>query len=828
MIASPITRLRRLLRVGFAYLAGWRGFLLVLAVLLSAAIVGLSSGSVTDGVLTLVATSIPLAAVAVLLANLEGRSANRSSVIATAGPGHRAILSAGTPRTGLDGDPIAAPIPGVTGDPLVAVVITTWNESRFVRAAIESVRSQTLERFECIIVDDASTDDTVDKVLSLVGGDARFRLVTMDANQGLSSARNAGLAEVQAPYVTFLDGDDFLYPTSIQKRLERITAHASEPWIAGAYCQWTNVSESATIGTTPKSTIRRPQVSWLTSLSDAPFIASAPLIRSEIVRSVGGFPAVDTAEDALLWNRILREGYTFTPVHEIGVAYRMKRASMFRRTAVEHAGLIANEFATNGEATDLLTSWGPFPYRNSCTSYMWELTRVRRSIGALASAVEAGDDGAAATIAEQVSAMLEAYQIWSLPIDEVIKNQATRVCRYVDNPELAARRDRVAEIVSGLLEDRVQDLLSDVRDRQRELPKSFKPEVIGGSRRVEPRSRVEIPPTLLEVTESAVDGRVILMPSAAYHVEETGPISEQLAQLGIESVVMVDDRRWPSVERAQAAYDSPVLATVAAGPWLGRAAAVVVMNDWGEAYREYVDAANALGVPTFAKVEGVQDFADDDVHWDRRAYQRARWILAQGPNDVASLPEQDTIIVSNNRLERIWLGPERIPGSPVAVINLNFTYGVLTDARDMWLSSVVEACLRADLPYVISLHPAERGQYAGTHPVATVPIRHLLTEGSVLVSRFSTVPFEAMARGVPFVYHNPHGEKVPTFLSPQGAFDITTSTSALTEALRASQEWQVGYRERARVFFLNQVAVDVDVPAPRRAAEAIVTRLSRS
>jgi hypothetical protein len=43
-----------------------------------------------------------------------------------------------------------------------------------------------------------------------------------------------------------------------------------------------------------------------------------------------------------------------------------------------------------------------------------------------------------------------------------------------------------------------------------------------------------------------------------------------------------------------------------------------------------------------------------------------------------------------------------------------------------------------------------------------------LTEASVLVSRFSTVPFEAMARGVPFVYHNPHGETVPTFMNPDG------------------------------------------------------------
>jgi len=251
------------------------------------------------------------------------------------------------------------------------------------------------------------------------------------------------------------------------------------------------------------------------------------------------------------------------------------------------------------------------------------------------------------------------------------------------------------------------------------------------------------------------------------------------------------------------------------------------MNDWGEEYRQYVDVANDLGVPTFAKVEGVQDFTDADVHWDRRAYQRARWVLAQGSNDVAALATKDTIVVSNNRLEKIWLNPERTPGAPLVVVNLNFTYGVLEDARDMWIDSVAKACAKTGIPYLVSLHPAERDRFAGRYPIATVPMRHLLTEASVLVSRFSTVPFEAMARGVPFVYHNPHGETVPTFMNPDGAFDITASTAELAGALDEARRWQTGYRARAAGFFLQQIDVDEDVRAPRRAAEAIASRLNQ-
>ena len=99
---------------------------------------------------------------------------------------------------------------------------------------------------------------------------------------------------------------------------------------------------------------------------------------------------------------------------------------------------------------------------------------------------------------------------------------------------------------------------------------------------------------------------------------------------------------------------------------------------------------------------------------------------------------------------------------------------------------------------------------------------HLLTTAGVLVSRFSTVPFEAMARGVPFVYHNPHGEKVPTFTQPHGAFDITTSSDGLANALGSLDSAGANHRERSEAFFRAQISIE-ETPAFIRAADAIVT-----
>ncbi len=322
--------------------------------------------------------------------------------------------------------------------------------------------------------------------------------------------------------------------------------------------------------------------------------------------------------------------------------------------------------------------------------------------------------------------------------------------------------------------------------------------------------------------EEALAGTVALMPAVPYHVEELLPLAEALGRRGVPAAFLVSDHRWEGLRAHLKGAPFPVLRCLPAGDWVRGAAALLTMNDWAEVYRDVVVRGNEAGVPTFAKVEGVQDFADDDVVWERRAYRTAAHVLGQGPNDAAALAGADVHVVGSTRLERMWLAPPRpAAGADLAVINLNFTYGVLAEARLPWLESALEACAAAGLPHAVSLHPAETDPPPGT-PVAREPAADLLERAAVLVSRFSTLPFEAMARGVPFVYHNPHGERVPTFAEPGGAFEVTRTTAELKDALAAAGEWAAGYRERCAPFFLRQVDVDPSRPAAERGADAIV------
>lgn len=98
-----------------------------------------------------------------------------------------------------------APKPG----PTFSVIIPVYNKEQYVSRAIQSVLEQSYSHFECIVVDDGSTDRSIDVVRSF--RDSRIRLVSK-ANGGVSSARNMGIMESIHAYLAFLDADDYWSP----------------------------------------------------------------------------------------------------------------------------------------------------------------------------------------------------------------------------------------------------------------------------------------------------------------------------------------------------------------------------------------------------------------------------------------------------------------------------------------------------------------------------------------------------------------------------------------------------------------------------------------
>ena len=106
------------------------------------------------------------------------------------------------------------------GAPLVSVVIPSYNRGYCMAACIASVLAQTLGDFEIIVVDDASSDDTRERVAAIA--DARISYVALASNQGGAVARNTGIRRARGEFVAFLDSDDLWLPDKLASQVDAL------------------------------------------------------------------------------------------------------------------------------------------------------------------------------------------------------------------------------------------------------------------------------------------------------------------------------------------------------------------------------------------------------------------------------------------------------------------------------------------------------------------------------------------------------------------------------------------------------------------------------
>ncbi len=99
----------------------------------------------------------------------------------------------------------------------VAVIIPTYNRWPLVRSAIDSVLSQTYQRTSCVVVDDASTDKSVEELKNAYGN--KIDIIAITENQGQSACKNIGVESASSDYICFLDSDDILYPEAVASRV---------------------------------------------------------------------------------------------------------------------------------------------------------------------------------------------------------------------------------------------------------------------------------------------------------------------------------------------------------------------------------------------------------------------------------------------------------------------------------------------------------------------------------------------------------------------------------------------------------------------------------
>ncbi|AVH62370.1 MULTISPECIES: glycosyltransferase family 2 protein [unclassified Nostoc] len=225
----------------------------------------------------------------------------------------------------------------------VSVVIPCYNAYSFVEKTIISALDQITQQDEVIVIDDGSTDDSADIILSF-GNKIR---AYFGANQGASAARNRGTDIAQGKFIQYLDADDLLRADALEKRVNALEASGADV----AYSDWQKLHENETGEFLPGNVIARkiedvhpdPQIALFTNFWAPP---AALLYRREIVDAIGGWnESLPIIQDARFLLDAALVGGKFVYVPGVGADYRVhKNKSLSSRDPV---GFVKDCFHNN-------------------------------------------------------------------------------------------------------------------------------------------------------------------------------------------------------------------------------------------------------------------------------------------------------------------------------------------------------------------------------------------------------------------------------------------------------------------------------------------------
>jgi glycosyltransferase involved in cell wall biosynthesis len=182
--------------------------------------------------------------------------------------------------------------------PAVSVIIPTYNRRAMLLQAIDSVIAQSFTEFELIVIDDGSTDETVEHLTRL----AKPIRIKRIEHSGPAAARNRGVALARAPLIAFLDSDDLWSPTKLERQLAFMRAN---PGCAISQTNEIWIRNGRRVNPGLRHRKRAGDI-FIDSLRTCLISMSATMMRADLFRSLAGFDEImSAAEDYDLWLRIL-------------------------------------------------------------------------------------------------------------------------------------------------------------------------------------------------------------------------------------------------------------------------------------------------------------------------------------------------------------------------------------------------------------------------------------------------------------------------------------------------------------------------------------------
>ncbi len=213
---------------------------------------------------------------------------------------------------------------------MISIIIPSYNQQEYLPNAIDSVLSQTYKHYELIIVDDGSTDNSLE-IAESYAKDNPYITVVSQVNKGLASARNTGIMHALGDYILPLDADDILLENALEVLTEKIKETKADI-----------VSPSfRTFGTTGEEIILMGNPT-LEDFKVANRVGYCSAISKCALLEIGGYSPRMTwgYEDLHLWFNLLTRGKKLVTISKVLWLYRIKEQSMITEAQKHHEELM--------------------------------------------------------------------------------------------------------------------------------------------------------------------------------------------------------------------------------------------------------------------------------------------------------------------------------------------------------------------------------------------------------------------------------------------------------------------------------------------------------
>jgi len=204
----------------------------------------------------------------------------------------------------------------------VTVITPNYNASGVIAQTLDSLLSQTYTNWEALIVDDCSTDNSVEIIKSYAQKDKRIKLIQCAANNGGPAIpRNMGIAAAQGDYIAFLDSDDLWLPEKLEIQMDFMLSKK-------ALLSSTSYALVDEQGIDLKKVVRAvPVMNFNTYLRNTSIGFSSAVIRRDILEGIS-FKKLPVAEDFAFWLDVFRKGDTMIGIDKVLMKYRVQKKSL--------------------------------------------------------------------------------------------------------------------------------------------------------------------------------------------------------------------------------------------------------------------------------------------------------------------------------------------------------------------------------------------------------------------------------------------------------------------------------------------------------------------